>query len=362
MTLHQPSAWLLLALLLLPVLWWRARRTEASLPFSNIMPLSKVAPSMWERFRWIVPATRFIAVSLLIVALARPQLADERTPIRTQGIAIQLLIDRSGSMQAMDFEADSQRVDRLSAVKVVVEEFVVGGDELPGRPHDLIGVIAFATYADSICPLTLDHAHLIDTVRQIEVPSDESNRATAIGDAIALGVERIRGLERRTDIRDAQGIKSRVMILLTDGENNAGDIDPITAARMAEAFDIRVYTIGAGTERAYAPIPTTDPFSGRTVMRNVRVSIDEDTLKEIAQITGGQYFRATDSSSLEEIYANIDELERTEIEQQRYYDYRELAVQPIPLNGVDLPPLLAVVLVLIGIEVLLRTTRFLTIP
>ena len=164
-------------------------------------------------------------------------------------------------------------------------------------------------------------------------------------------------------IKSAEGrIKSKVMILLTDGENNAGDIDPITAAKMAAAFDITVYTIGAGTDAAVANVPVVDPFTGRTILRPIRVSIDEKTLREIAAIAGGRYFRATDRESLQQVYEQIDALERTRFDQRRYTDYKEITVESVRLAGVRLPPLLSVVVVLIAIELVLANTRFRTIP
>ncbi|MHC5009227.1 MAG: vWA domain-containing protein, partial [Planctomycetota bacterium] len=200
-------------------------------------------------------------------------------------------------------------------------EFVEGGEGLAGRPDDLIGVITFASYADSQCPLTLDHGHLLDTVDQTSVSSSADDLSTAIGDAVALGVERMADLTERPDLSGDHRIKSKVMILLTDGEHNAGDIDPITAAKMAAAFDIRLYTIGAGTEV------------------NIRATIDEATLAEMAEIAGGRFFRAKDSETLQKVYAQIDELERTRIEQQRYSDYREMTVESVTLGAVSLPPL-----------------------
>ncbi len=294
--------------------------------------------------------------------MARPQKPNDRTRVITEGIAIQLIVDRSGSMLARDFRLEGQPVNRLAAVKKVVQEFIAGSDELPGRPDDLIGLIAFGTYADSQCPLTLDHDHLGTAVEATQVPNVQADQATAIGDAIALGVERMAGLEKRRDFGGDRRVKSKIMILLTDGESNAGELDPITAAQMAAAFDIRIYTIGAGTDSAQAPVPALDPFTGRTVTRYVPVSIDEETLREIAEITGGQYFRATDSTALEQVYARIDELERTEIQERRYTDYRELAVEPITIGGVRLPPMLAIVIVLLGLEMFLANTRFRTVP
>ena len=363
MTFHQPSIWLLTLLVLLPVIWWRRRRGSrpGALAFSAIGPLREVGATWAVRVRWIVPALRGGALALLIVCLARPQKANEHTRIFTEGIAIQLIVDRSGSMLAMDFKMDGRDVSRLKVVKKVVEDFVEGGENLPGRPADLIGLIAFATWADTMCPLTLDHGHLIDAVRETEVSPNEQDRATAIGDAIALGVERMAGLEKRRDLGGVP-IKSKVMILLTDGESNAGDIDPITAAKMAAAFDIRIYTIGAGTDRGTARIPVTDRFTGQIVQRQIPVSIDEASLRQIAEITGGRYFRATGADALEQVYARIDELERTEIEQQRYTDYKELSVESVKLGGLSLPPLLGVVLVLLAAEVALANTRLRTLP
>lgn len=361
MIFHHPSVWLLLLLLTLPLLGWRMRRTRSALPHSTTAFLTAARGGL-ASWRWIVPAMRFAAMALLIVSVARPQIPDEHTRVYAEGIAIQLVIDRSGSMLGLDFEKDNKPISRLTAVKEVVEQFIAGGEELPGRPNDLIGLITFATYPDSVCPLTLDHGHLVNSVRQVEVSEDDRNRATAIGDAIALGVERIRGLDRRTDLLQQQRIKSRIMILLTDGENTHGDIEPITAARMAETFDIRIYTIGAATERTLVPIPDVNPFTGQRVIRQARLNFDEATLKQIAEITGGEYFRATDSESLREIYGLIDELERTEVQQRRYLDYLELAVQPLELNGVSMPPLLVFVLVLLAMEATLASTRFRRIP
>jgi Ca-activated chloride channel family protein len=362
MILHQPSAWLLLLLLLLPVAWWRCRspRRRPAVAFSSIEALLAAGPTWAARLRWIIPALRLVALALLIVCLARPQKPDEQTRVQTDAVAIQLIVDRSGSMRALDFQLSGRRVNRLDAVKGVVRDFVTGGGALPGRHDDLIGLITFATFADSRCPITLDHGHLIDTLDSTAfAPNSESG--TAIGDAVALGVERLRGLDERGDIAGAARIVSRVMILLTDGENNAGDFDPRTAAEMAAAFGIRIYTIGVGTKNAMAPYPAVDPF-GKEFIQHVPVSIDEDTLREIARLTGGRYFRASDTDSLQEIYARIDELEKTTIVQRRYLQFAELAIEPVRLGRVTIPALLPVVFVLLAIELLLAHTRFRVLP
>jgi Ca-activated chloride channel family protein len=364
MTFHQPSAWLLLLVVLLPVLWWRRARgrIRSTIVFSSIEPLQRAGTTWAVRLRWVVLALRDAALVLLIICVARPQKANERTRIVTEGIAIQLVVDRSISMLATDFELDGRRATRLEAVKKVVGEFVGGGDELAGRPDDLIGVITFASYADSRCPLTLDHGHLLSTVDQTSVSSSADDLSTAIGDAVALGVERMAGLTERPDLAGDRRINSRVMILLTDGEHNAGDIDPITAAKMAAAFDIRLYTIGAGTDLGFQRVRWRNGETGRHEMVNIRATIDEDTLTEMAEIAGGRYFRARDSETLQDVYAQIDELERTRIEQQRYSDYREMTIESVTLGAVSLPPLLSVVVVLLALNIVLANTRFRTLP
>jgi Ca-activated chloride channel family protein len=223
-------------------------------------------------------------------------------------------------------------------------------------------MIAFARFADSRCPLTMDHAHLIDAVNSTEIVSDRAEDGTAIGDAIALGVERLASLDRRADVRAKTPIKSKIIILLTDGESNVGDIEPPLAAEMARALGIKIYTIGAGSKNSVAPVPVQDPF-GRTFIQQMPVSIDEDTLRAIAEASGGEYFRASDVASLADVYARIDRLERTEIEQRRYKDYLEMAVEPSTLRSwLRLPALVPMVLGLLALEILCAQTRWRTIP
>ena len=276
-----------------------------------------------------------------------------------EGIAIQSVIDRSGSMAAMDFQFEGGRVDRLSAVKHVLSKFVEGGDGLPGRPDDLVGLVAFAGYADTVSPLTLDHAHVINALDDVQIVRERGEDGTAIGDAIALAVERLRELEERGD--DAgRKIKSKVIVLLTDGEHNAGDIDPHTASEIAAAFDVKLYAIGVGSD-GIAPIQMPDPF-GRMVSQRIAASIDEETLEEISQRTGGRYFRATNTEGLKNIYEEIDRLEKTATEQRRYRGYSDLAISSVRIWGHEFPPLLLVALVLLACEQLLVHTRFRTLP
>jgi Ca-activated chloride channel family protein len=207
---------------------------------------------------------------------------------------------------------DDVDVDRLDAVKEVFRHFVLGDEESPGRPDDMIGLVAFARYADGLCPLTLDHGNLANILDDLEIVTRQEEDGTALGEGLALAVERLRD----------NPAASKVAILLTDGVNNVGDISPQQAAELAAAHHVKVYCIGAGTT-GQAPYPVQDPFTGQTVLRAMRVEIDEQTLKEIADKTGGEYFRATDAESLERIYGQIDQLERTEIEQVTYLEYDE---------------------------------------
>lgn len=360
-------------LLLLPLIAWRrSRRMQRSaIRFSTLAPLRQAGATWAVRARHIVPALRMLAVGLLIICLARPQKGDEETRIFSEGIAIQLLIDRSSSMLAEDFSLDGKRVNRLEAVKAVATNFVLGDKEadLLGRPNDLIGMIAFAGYADSFCPLTLDHAYVAETLAQTQIV-DTQNReedGTAIGDAIALGVLRMRDLAKQREAMLLNRVRSKVIVLLTDGEQTRGDLLPEKGAELAKAEGIKIYAIGVGT-RGMAPMPSVDLF-GQKRMVPTPVSIDEETLKSVAQTTGGEYFRATDTDSLRRIYARIDELEKVETEEKRYLQTAELATQAVMYDIAWLPswlrttpPLLLVVLSLLALEVILANTRFRKIP
>ena len=314
---EQP--WWLLLLLVIPIIWLRWTRSSwrgaVVLPGASSLFASGVpACGVLARTRWVLPLLRTLAVSILVIGLARPVKANEQTRIFVEGIAIQLVIDRSGSMQAMDFARRGREMDRLDAVKLVATEFIRGGEGLQGRPNDLIGLVTFSRFADSLSPPTLDHDYLIDVLQRIR-PATGNEDGTAIGDGVALAVERLRDLGDNRVADATRLIKSRVIILLTDGENNAGDIAPIVAAEMAKALGIRLYTIGVGS-RGMAPMPVQTPFGRQFV--NQPVSIDEDLLRAMAEMTGGAYFRATDERSLRQIYERIDSLEKTATEERRY--------------------------------------------
>lgn len=365
--LLQPWFLLLLPVALLP--WWRARRDRGVVGHSDLADVGRAGASLAVRLRFLPTLLRSLAMALVILCVARPVKANEQTKVRVEGIAIQMIVDRSGSMRALDFSLKGKQTDRLDAIKAVARDFVLGGatvvasGELKGRPNDLVGLATFCRYADGLCPLTLDHDHLIQSLDKIQFAGRDED-GTAIGDGLALGVERLKDVRVRggdptsnaSQPNDGAMVKSRVIILLTDGENTAGDIEPLDAAKLAQSFGIRVYTIGVGTN-GFAPLPIEDPFGGRFVQQ-VPVTIDEPLLKEIAQTTGGKYFRATDTASLSSIYAEIDRLERTETESRRYLEYAEFAVESVSIGRVRLPPILGVALLLVSLDILLLATRF----
>ena len=247
---------------------------------------------------------KILALAFLIIAASRPQSAIEETRIYVEGVDIVLAIDTSTSMYAMDFELEGRRVNRLDAVKRVVSKFI------ERRTNDRIGIVAFASYAYTVCPLTLDHVWLEKNLERINIGMIKDG--TAIGSAIAGSLNRLKDTKA----------KEKIIILLTDGRNNAGNISPLVAAETAKTLGVKIYTIGAGT-KGLAPFPVQDVF-GNTVLRPVKVEIDDKLLKEIAKITDAEYFRATDTNSLEDIYERIDKLEKTKIEETGYNIYKEL--------------------------------------
>lgn len=354
---HSP--WAFGLLVIVPLAAWRlfvVRRSRA-VQFSTVVFASRIQRSFRQRISWLSPALTLLGLTLLIIALARPREGRQQAIVESEGIAIEMVVDRSGSMQAMDFQIDGQNVDRLTAIKKVAGSFIEGDPkqetELAGRISDLVGLVTFAGYADAITPPTLDHAFLVSQLANLRIVDTRSEDGTAIGDAISLAIEKLNTLDDRRE----EKIKSKVIILLTDGENNAGEFDPLQAAELAKAMDVRVYTIGVGT-RGRAPVPVIHPFSGRQVIRMMEVNIDEQTLREIAAVTGGKYFRATDTDSLRSIYSEIDQLEKTEVESKNFTDYRELAIQPFRWSGWSMPPLVLLALLVLVSRFLLDQTLF----
>jgi len=293
--------WVLILLALVPLTYWfrsRGERRTGALRFSALDTVRQTGAGVLTWLPRVPVMLGAVGVIAVIVALARPQTGITSETVLTEGVDIIMAMDVSSSMLAEDLEPN-----RLSASKVVAANFVAG------RRNDRIGLVAFAGAAFTQAPLTLDYSVIQSLMGELEVGIIEDG--TAVGRGLATAVKRLQ----------ASDAESKVIILLTDGRSNRGEVGPVTAARMAQALGVRVYTIGVGT-RGTAPVPVSDPILG-TRMATMRVDIDEPTLQEIAELTGGQYFRATDNESLAAIYEEIDELERTEIEVQNFTQYEE---------------------------------------
>ena len=294
--------WVLYLLLIIPLLiaWYifRGMRNQVSVTYSSLNVFKDVPSTIRERLLHLPVAIRMIALALLIIALARPQKFAAGENVVTEGIDIAMVLDISGSMLAEDLKPN-----RLDAAKIVIDDFI------EGRITDRIGLVVFAREAFTQCPLTIDYSVLRNLL--LDIRTGMIDDGTAIGNGIANGVNRLKDSDA----------KSRIIILLTDGVNNSGEIDPISAAEIAKTFGIRIYTIGVGT-RGQAPYPVKTPFGIRYQM--VPVEIDEDVLQQIAGLTDGQYFRATNNKALEQIYAKIDKLEKTKIEITSYKNASEV--------------------------------------
>lgn len=297
--------WLWL-LLLLPVLAWLKGKhgRRAAFLYSSVglvKEIGNLSPSLAGK---ILPLLRWLTLACLVVGLARPQWTESDTTVHASGIDIVVALDLSGSMESEDFELNHQRVNRLTTAKDVLKKFI------ERRPNDRIGLVAFAGLAYIAAPLTLDHSFLLQNLDRLTLHSIEDG--TAIGSALSASVNRLRDLKS----------KSKIVILMTDGQNNMGKIPPLTAAEAAHALGVKVYTIGVGTH-GMAPFPRLNMFGQKTYV-SVPVDIDEDTLKEIAKMTGGKYFRADSTDTLRSIYAAIDQLEKTEVEVKKFVQYLEL--------------------------------------
>jgi Ca-activated chloride channel family protein len=355
----QDPVWLLLLipLFLFVVLAVRRQRRSAVL-YSSVQVLKTLPRSMALRLKRVLPWMRFLGLALVIAALARPQQGRDEFRVRTEGVAMEMVLDWSTSMVAADFFIGEKPATRLEAVKQVFHDFVAGKGDLPGRPDDLIGLVVFGGYPISKCPLTLDHGALLQILDSVNIPDpviDDFGRitvdrllpeegATAIGDAVALSVKRL---------KDAKA-KSKVLILLSDGENTAGVIEPVEAAKAAKEFGVKIYAIGVGTDDREISVRVKDSY-GRTRYQTLPTAQgfrhDKEALTSLAEVTGGRYFHAEDTGALTEVYAEIDRLEKTETEGRLYTEYREFFQYA-------LFPGLALVL----LELLLVSTRFRSLP
>ncbi|MCD6598657.1 MAG: VWA domain-containing protein [Bacteroidales bacterium] len=324
----QSPDWLYLLILLIPALVWyilKGRISKASLQFSSLKAFPKGAGHLRQYLRHLMFVFRMMAFSLIIIAMARPQSTTKWKNVKTEGIDIIIALDISSSMLARDFKPD-----RLEASKDVAIEFI------SGRPDDRIGLVVFSGESFTQCPLTSDHAVLINMFYDIKSGMIEDG--TAIGNGLATAVSRL---------KDSKAI-SKVIILLTDGVNNKGDIAPLTAAEIAKTFGIRAYTVGVGT-LGMAPYPVNTGFGVQ--YKNMEVKIDEEVLRKIAKMTDGQYFRATNNQKLKEIYQQIDKLEKSKID-----------VKEISKREEEYLKFVLLALGLLLMEGFLRITVFRTLP
>jgi len=342
MRLESPLALLLLlAPVALVLLWLRRRRVGVR--YSSLSLLNR-APGTWRtRLAWLPAGARLAALSLLALAIARPQEGLSETRVRTEGVALMMVVDRSSSMER-PIEYAGRRVRRFDAVKRIFEDFVVGdGRALEGRPNDLIGVVAFAALAETICPLVQSHDVLVDFVESMETARLRMENATAIGDGVALAAARLAEAEETLAASGAEGIepdfeiKSKAIILLTDGLDNASETAPREAAALAAELGVKIYAIAL--------------MDIRSLQDRIRSDAVRHLLGDMAEATGGEAFFARDAEALREVYARIDDLETTRIESSRYTDYDE-----------RFPPLAIAALALVALETLLATTALRRTP
>jgi Ca-activated chloride channel family protein len=332
MTFGHP--YLLLLLLLLPLFaWLRGKRGRPpAFVYSSTQLVRGILNVTKARSGAFLTSLRWLTLALCIVALAQPRLTKSETKVTASGVDIVVAIDMSGSMQSEDFEINGEPANRLVMAKDVLKKFI------EKRPSDRIGLVAFATQAYIAAPMTLDHDFLLQNLERLEIGTiDESQ--TAIGSGLSTAINRLRDLKS----------KSKIVILMTDGQNNAGKIEPLTAAEAAQTLNVKVYTIGVGT-RGMGKVPVF--MGGRKVgYRPQPVDIDEDTLQKIANMTKGKYYRADNSEKFKNIYAEIDKLEKTEAEVKKFAHHQELFAWLIS-------PGLALLL----LETLLRHTVFRRLP
>ncbi len=360
------SPWALLLLLVLPLLGYftLCRTRGAAVKFPSLVDMRRCPVSWRLRLRPALVALRLLCLALLILALARPRKGTVLSEVSTEGVAIEAVVDHSGSMHT-EMDYDREKLDRLEVVKRVLKDFIEGDKKgLGGRTSDLIGMVTFARYPDTVCPLVLSHGVLTEFLRQTQIVSIRSEDGTAIGDALALAAARLKKAEEELRHRNTQlgfgggdsgqkqnapgfTIKSKIMVLLTDGRNNTGRYSPLEAADLAKKWGIKIYTIGIGSGQAYATMQT--PLG--TFRVPAKEELDEGLLKAIADRTGGFYGRADDADALRKIVKKIDELEKTEVKSVQYMQYAE------HFGSWTLPAL-----ALLGLEMLAGCTVFRKIP
>lgn len=323
MTFAHP--WLLLLLLLLPLLAWLKGRRGAppAFVYSSVQLVRAMQNISRSRAGGFLGSLRWLALALCIVALAQPRLANSHTEVKASGIDIVAALDLSGSMNTGDYIINRRQISRIDMAKPVLEKFI------GGRPNDRIGLVVFAVQAFIATPLTLDHEYLLENVERLGIGTINSD-ATAIGDGLMTALNRLRDLKA----------KSKIIVLMTDGGNNSGKIDPITATHAAQALGVKIYTIGLGNREIVQQMGLPPGYLP-----------DEDTLQQIADMTGGKYYRADNAEKLQKIYAEIDKLEKTESVVNKYTEFKEL-----------FPWLVGGGLALLMLEIVLGQTAFRKLP
>ena len=354
MHFHSPWAFLLLVVLVgVLFLQHMNRRRRGSIRFSSVGNAVKAGQSLRQRLSVLPLVLRVLAVLCLVIAIARPQSDRQRVQDVSKGIAIEMVVDRSGSM-GTEMEYQGENMTRLDVVKKVFLDFALGNnDSLPGRSNDLIGMIAYARYPYTVCPLTLAHGALPLFVKNTKLVTRRSEDGTAIGDALALAAARLKTAEstlkkQQADKKTEYRIKSKIIILLSDGRNNYGQRTPLEAAELAEKWGIKVYTIAIGGD-GDAMTSVRTPFG--VFKMPAGAEVDTTTLKSIADTTGGVFYEADNARSLDAIYQDINRMEKSDIESVRYVEYRE-----------DFLPFALAALILIAFEILLSNTLFRKIP
>ena len=324
---------LLLLLLIPPLAWLKGRRgVPPAFVYSSVQLVRGMQNITRSRSGGFLMSLRWLILAIFIIALAQPRLTKSQTTVKASGVDIVVALDMSGSMISEDFVVKGERVNRFNMARTVLKGFI------DKRPNDRIGLVLFATQAYIATPLTLDHDYLQENIDRLEIGAISEN-STAIGDGLGTAVNRLRDLKS----------KSKIVILMTDGQNNSGKLDPTNAAAAAAVVNVKVYTVGIG-ERGQAPMPARDMF-GRKVYQMVPVDVDETTLQQIADETGGKYYRADNAEKFKQIYDEIDKLEKTEAVINKYTEFTEL-----------FPWLVAAGAALLLIELVLGQTAFRRLP
>lgn len=339
----------LLLLLVIPLMLYLNKRykNKASVKVASVHNYKLLKPTLKRRLSIIPLIIRVLAIILLVLAIARPRIGSDKVINRSEGIAIEMVIDRSSSMDA-PMNYNGKVSNRLEVAKDVFADFILGNEGLKGRVNDLVGIVSYAMYSDTICPLTLDHNILPDFLKQVHLPLIKTEDGTAIGDAVELAAARLYTAEKELGKRkllksDKDEIKSKIIILLTDGQDNESRTSIEQAVKICKEWGIKVYTIGIGGENDHSV------FGGFLTRRNA--GVDTQSLNYISKNTGGKFFMAGSDSAMKKVYKEIDELEKSEVESVKYTEYAERFMA-----------LAAAALALLVLEVLLRASIFRILP